>query len=389
MLKITKVETFRLEPPQPKTRTAPRRVGQNKLSNRAYPIHFYPEFPRVHGNIPGEPSPEIWVKITAEDGSFGLGSCKWGQVVDPLIHSHYAPLLIGRDALSTEFLHDLMWRSSMRFGAHGLSAIARSAIDLALWDIKGKALGVPVYSLLGGPAREAIDIYVTGDDLDYSMELGFKRFKLSNTVHYREGTEGINRLEERVAKAREIVGPDADLMINPVMSFNVEYAIRVMERLKPYHLRWFEEPLIPQDVSGLAQLKRAVPGVPIATGEDHHCRQDFLDMIRDRSVDILQPDIRFCGGLTEVLRIYTLGEAAGIQTIPHAGSHDMFGLHFALAMPESPIAEYWMGADPGVPLEEMVRYPGTPYPQNGQIRLSDEPGFGFDELAGHLVAWTN
>lgn len=387
MLKIRSVETFRLEPPEPITRTKPRRTGQNKLSNRAYPIHFYAEFPRVHGNIPGEPSPEIWVKITAEDGTFGLGSCQWGQIVDPLIRSHYASLLIGRDALSTEYLHDLLWRSSMRFGALGFSSIARSAIDLALWDLKGKVMGVPVYNLLGGPARDAIELYVTGDDLDYSLELGFKCFKISNTVHYREGIEGINKLEERVAQARDIVGPDADLMINPVMSFNVEYAVRVMERLKPYRLRWFEEPLIPQNISGLAELKRAVPGVPIATGEDHHCRQDFLEMIRTRSVDILQPDIRFCGGLTEVLRIYTLGEAAGIQTIPHAGGHNMFGLHFAMAMAESPLAEYWMGADPGVPLEEMVRHPGTPVPKDGKITLSDEPGFGFDELARYLVPW--
>ncbi len=99
-----------------------------------------------------------------------------------------------------EFLNDLMWRASQRFGATGLVAIARSGIDTALWDFKGELLGVPVYSLLGGKCREAVDCYCTSDDLDWSMELGFKAFKISNPVHYDEGTEGINRLEEKVAK---------------------------------------------------------------------------------------------------------------------------------------------------------------------------------------------
>ena len=122
---------------------------------------------------------------------------------------------------------------------------ALSAVDFALWDLKGKLLGVPVYSLIGGPCREALECYCTSDDLDWSMELGFRAFKISNPVHYEEGTEGINRLEEKVAKARETVGPDADLMLNPVMSYNVEFAARVMERLQPYRLRWIEEPLVP------------------------------------------------------------------------------------------------------------------------------------------------
>ena len=166
------------------------------------------------------------------------------------------------------------------------------------------------------PAREAIECYCTSDDLDWSMELGFRAFKISNPVHYEEGTDGINRLEEKVAKARETVGPKADLMLNPVMSYNVEFAARVMERLKPYRLRWIEEPLVPNDMEGLSQLKRAVPTLPLATGEDHHSRHEFREMVERRCVDVLQPDLRWCGGLSEVLKIYTIGVGADELRMP-------------------------------------------------------------------------
>ena len=113
-----------------------------------------------------------------------------------------------------------------------------------------------MYSLIGGPCRDKALIYVTSDDLDWSLELGFKHFKVSNPAHYDEGIDGINIVEEKIANAREMVGPNAELMYNPVMSFNVEFAVRLADRLRPYGLRWFEEPLIPTDLEGHIELKR-------------------------------------------------------------------------------------------------------------------------------------
>jgi L-rhamnonate dehydratase len=311
----------------------------------------------------------------------------WGNFIEPVIREHFAPLLEGRDCFALEYLNDLMWRASQRFGATGLVSVARSAIDTALWDLKGKLLQVPVYSLIGGPCREAVDCYCTSDDLDWSMELGFKAFKISNPVHYEEGIDGINRLEEKVAKARETVGQSADLMLNPVMSFNVEFAVRVMERLLPYRLRWIEEPLMPHDVDGLMQLKRAVPTLPIATGEDHHGRHAFRELVARRCVDVLQPDLRWFGGLSEALKVYTIGEAAGLATFPHGGAGLPAGQHFHIAMPEASLAEYWLGSDPGVPLAEATRIPGVPSPVNGKIKPSDAPGFGFELTDAHFVLW--
>jgi L-rhamnonate dehydratase len=210
------------------------------------------------------------------------------------------------------------------------------------------------------------------------MELGFKAFKVTNPIHYREGTEGLNRLEEKLASARETIGPDADLMLNAVMSYNLDYAVQVAERLRPFRMRWLEEPLIPGDLEGLIALKKAVPWMPIATGEDHHGRIAFRQLVENRCVDVLQPDLSWCGGLSEAVKIYTIGEAAGLQTIPHGGANSAFGQHFAMAMPESLIAEFWLGSDPGIPLEEARRFPGVAVPKEGRLIPSDAPGFGME-----------
>ncbi len=319
---------------------------------------------------------QVWVQAVAEDGTFGLGVCTFGEPVADIIDGLFSPLLEGRDCMATEFLNDLMWRATQRPGVAGHSAVAISGVDLALWDLKGKILGVPVYSLLGGPCRDQIDLYATGDDLDWAMELGFKAFKVTNSVHYDSGTRGLNQLEEKLSAARDTIGADADLMLNAVMSYNVEFAVQVAERLRPLNMRWLEEPLVPTDLEGHIALKRAAPWMPIATGEDHHGRHAFRQLVEHRCVDVLQPDINWCGGLSEAVKIYTIGEAAGLISIPHGGANSPFGQHFAMALPESPMAEYWLGTDPGIPLEEVRPLPGMAMPRNGSVVPSDAPGFG-------------
>ncbi|HJP33037.1 MAG TPA: enolase C-terminal domain-like protein [Candidatus Latescibacteria bacterium] len=377
-MKITAIELVRLNLPQTAAKTPPRRATWNRTSPRSLPINYYPEFSRLPGKMPGMGGGQVCVRITVEDGTWGLGFCSFGATCAAVIESIYAPLLLGRDCLATEFLNDLMWRAIQRLGDAGHATTARSAVDLALWDLKGKLLDLPVYRLLGGPCRESIDLYATGDDLDWAMELGFGAFKVTNPVHYREGTEGLCRLEEKLAAARETIGPKADLMLNAVMSYNVDFAVQVAERLRPFHMRWLEEPLIPGDLEGHVELKRAVPWMPIATGEDHHGRMAFRQLVERRCVDVLQPDLNWCGGLSEAIKIYTIGEAAGLQTIPHGGANSAFGQHFAMAMPESLQAEFWLGSDPGVPLDEVARIPGVAVPKNGRLTPSDAPGFGMD-----------
>lgn len=385
-MKIKSIEALRLNLPPLRTPTSPR-PGARPSPAVPLPIHIYPEFSRKRGQHPGDVLGEMWVRVTAEDGSCGYGHTHWGNFAAPVIRDCFEPLLIGRECMAIEFLNDLMWRASQRFGSTGITSLAQSAIDVALWDLKGKLLEAPVYSLLGGPCRDELQYYVTTSNLDWAMELGFTAFKIANTALHTEGTAGINRLEDHVAAAREKVGADADLMINPVMSFNVDYAIRAMERLLPYRLRWFEEPLMPWDTNGLVELKRAVPTLPLATGEDHRGRHAFRELIELRSVNVLQPDIRWTGGLSETVKIYTLGEVAGIQTIVHGGGGMAAGQHFGLAMPELPLVEWVMFSPAGVPLSEVARVPGVPTPVNGCLKPSDAPGLGYELQETDFLPW--
>ena len=378
-MKIKKIQVVTINTPVSKRKTKPLRKGWSEQGPRARPINKYPEFSKINGFTPSNFFHQNqWVQIIAEDGTWGLGKTSSNQSILHLINKYFAPLLEGRDCMAMEFLNDLMWRSAQHFGTAGLSTLAQSAIDIALWDLKGKLLKQPVYKLIGGPCRDKILLYATSDDFDWSKELGFKHFKISNPIHYDQGINGLNIMEEKVAAAREIIGYNSELMYNPVMSFNVEFAIRMAQCLRPYKLRWLEEPLIPTDLEGHIELRKAINWVPLATGEDHHGRHSFRQLIENRCVDVLQPDIELCGGLSETIKIYTMAEAAGLITVPHTSAGTPWGQHFGIAMPESPIAEFWLGSDPGIPLEEVCPIPGMPMPQNGYVVPSDAPGFGME-----------
>ncbi len=387
-MKLKTLRAVHVNIPHAQPKTPAMRAPWPIKSRRAMPINHYSEFSRLPQNMPGAGGlPEVWVQAIAEDETYGLGRCSFGQPVASYIDHVIAPLLEGRNCLAIELMNDLVMRAGHRHGLAGIVSTALAGVDIALWDLKGKLLQRPVYELLGGPVRQNIELYATGDDLDWSQELGFTRFKITNPVHYSEGDEGLARIEEHVAASREAVGRNAELMINPVMSFNVEFTLRLAERLRPYNLRWLEEPLPPHDIEGHAELKRSITWIPIATGEDHRGRHAFAQLIERRSVDIVQPDIGWSGGISEAIKIYHIAETAGIATIPHGGANSPWGQHFAMAAPESLIAEYWLGSPPGVPLHELPSIPGMELPKNGRVTPSNAPGLGIDITPDQIHPW--
>ena len=387
-MRIKSIKAVDISLPQSQPTTPARRSSWRHTSPIGLPMNKYPEFPPdLPSKSPGIGGRGLWVQVTAEDGTWGLGRTAFGATVATLVDTFYAPLLEGRDCFATEHLNDMMWTASKRHGSLGISAFAQSAIDLALWDLKGKLLQQPVYRLLGGPAREKIRCYCTCADLDWSMELGFEAFKITNPVHYEQGIVGLNIMEEKVAQARETIGKNAELMINPVMCYDVDFAVRLAQRLRPYELRWMEEPLIPEDLEGHIQLKKAVPWMPIATGEDHHTRIPFRQLVENRCVDVVQPDLNWCGGLTEAIKIYHIAEAAGIKSSPHGGINSPFGQHFCYAMPDCTLSEFHMATPVGIPLEEVVSLPGMAMPKNGYVVPSDAPGFGLEIAATWITPW--
>ncbi len=382
-MKIKNVRCIQIDmpPAKPGPDTRP---GWNSHTARSQPIARYPEFTRSDDSRPGTTS-HVWVQVTAEDGTYGIGSSAHGEMAASLIDYYIAPLIEGRDAFAIELANDLIWRSHDGFQG-GIATAAQSGVDLALWDLKGKLLDRPVYELIGGPSRCEIELYATGDDLEWMMELGFSRFKISNPFYYEEGSEGLAKLEQHVARSREIVGDKAELMLNPVMSFNGDWALRVAERLRPYRLRWFEEPFVASDLAAHIDLKRAMTWTALATGEHHYGRKAFQQLISARAVDIVQPDIEFTGGLSETLKIYTYAEAAGVETIPHKGGNSAWGQHFGLAMPESTMAEWFMDTDIGQPPGDLLP-PGVSSPVDGVVRPSDAPGFGLEIPETWIKPW--
>ena len=289
-MKITEIRAVNVDLPRPSPKTKARRPSWSKTTPVAMPISKYrDEYYGQPGSYPGNQGGAVWAQVVAEDGTWGLGRSYFGRPTAAIIDDLYAPLLAGRDCFAIEHLNDLMWRATQRVGSAGHADVARSAVDLALWDLKGKLLDQPVYRLIGGPSRDQIPLYATGDDIDWAQELGFERFKLTNQAHYEMGIAGLNLMEEKVANTRETIGNGAELMINPVMAFNLSFAVQLADRLRPYHLRWMEEPFIPPDLESHIELKRAVPWMPIATGEDHHGRHSFRQLIENRAVDVVQP----------------------------------------------------------------------------------------------------
>ncbi|NLD71401.1 MAG: hypothetical protein GX649_01640, partial [Chloroflexi bacterium] len=223
-IKIANVETLRLVQPPAAGSVAPRRDAWSVDAEVANPVSRYPEYKR-HRRLWQPTWEAVWVRITAEDGTQGLGPCTFGRPVAAVIEDHLGPHLIGKDALAIERLWDLMFRITKPYGTVGLASVAISGVDLALWDLAGRLAGLPVYELLGGPARERLFCYATGNDVDWYAELGFRAFKLACPYGPADGLWGLDENERFVAQAREAIGDDADLMLDCYMAFDVEYTV--------------------------------------------------------------------------------------------------------------------------------------------------------------------
>jgi L-rhamnonate dehydratase len=384
-MKIKEIRALPIDiTPQPKTQPRAPRVGEPGLPTS--PMLRYTERGRNRASwAPGRNWRRVACVVTAEDGTWGLGLTLFSGPVERIINDHLGPALVGQNCMATEKLWDMMVRMSASYGNAGLTSYAISAVDTALWDLKGKLLQRPVYELLGGPQKERILCYGSATDLSYGLrptlewflELGFKAVKVFLSYGPDEGLAGLRQNEERVAEAREIVGPDVELALDCWMSLDVEYAVRLMETLRPYRLKWIEDILMPDDLHGYARLRQRVPWQTLATGEHWYLTQPFAQAASQGLVDILQPDVLWAGGITAGLRICHLAEALGLSVITHAGMNYPYGQHLAYAMPAIPWGERSEGVSPpGVPPEERVALPGTAVIKDGYLAPSDAPGFG-------------
>ncbi|WP_421724967.1 enolase C-terminal domain-like protein [Bauldia sp.] len=320
--------------------------------------------------------PAVGCVVITDDGTWGFGTTSLGDPVVAVINQHLGPLLVDENPMAIDKLYDLMLRLASPYSPAGLASYAISAIDLALWDLKGRALGLPVFELAGGPARERQTCYATGNDTDWHLELGFTATKLACPYGPADDLAAIDRNEALVAETRELIGPDVDLMLDCWMAFDVAFAVRLAERLRPYGLRWIEDCLIPENPSAHDALRQRLAWQTLATGEHWYTPYAFFDAARRQVVDIFQPDIHWVGGFTACQRIAAIAETAGLEVILHAGMNTPYGQHFGYASSASHWGEFFVGGGPGVPLDKTIGFPGMRVPQDGSLTVSDAPGFG-------------
>ena len=384
-MKITEVKAFEidLDALKPKRKhgeegSSPRPSYQWDGLEPASPMARYPAYKGRRSSWSAKWKSTVCV-VTAADGTFGLGISSFAGPVSRIINDHFSPHIVGENCMATEKVFDIMSRLATPYGSQGMASYAISAVDLALWDLKGKVLNRPVYELLGGPQKEKIFCYATGFESAWYLELGFRAIKLPFPFSPADGEEGLRKAEELVATVRDQIGPDVALMLDCWMALDVDYTVRLAERLRPYRLRWIEDYLLPDDTEGFAQVRQRLPWQTLATGEHWYMPQSFARAANQRPVDILQPDPLWVGGISACLRICHIAEAAGLEVIPHGGMNLPYGQHLAYAMPAISWGERSGGVSaPGVPLAETVALPGTAVIEDGYLVPSDAPGFGIE-----------
>ena len=321
------------------------------------------------------------VEIEADDGTVGFAVTTGGEPAAYIVEHHLARFLEGRSPADYEKIWDQMYFGSQFYGRKGLVVNTISGVDLALWDLLGKLRKEPVYRLLGGAVRDEIEFYATTPRPDLAKEMGFIGGKLPLHHGPSEGAEGFRKNIEELAEMRSRVGPDFWLMLDCWMALDVDYATRLALAAHDYGLKWIEEAINPDDYWGYAELKRNVPkGMLVTTGEHEATRWGFQMLLEMDCCDIIQPDVGWCGGITELIKISALADARGKTVIPHGSS--VYSYHFVVTRHNSPFAEFLMMAPKADEIVPMMapQLLGEPVPVDGRLRAStlDKPGFGVE-----------
>jgi len=328
------------------------------------------------------------VKINTDEGITGLGigaaSGIAGAVIDEL-----KPLLVGQNPLNHERLWHAMWIPKL-IGRRGITTRAISTIDIALWDLKAKVAGMPLYRLLGGYAERG-PTYIAGgyyeqgkglkelaQEMADNVELGARAVKM------KVGAVSLAEDAERVKAVRQAVGPEVKVMVDANCAYRFYQAIQLAKRIEEYDVYWFEEPVAPDDYEGHARLA-AHTSIPIATGENEYTRYGFRDLIAHGSAAILNADAQILGGVSEFMKVAALAQAHDLDVAPHGDQN--VHVHLVSAIKNGLIVEYYR--DSVDPMWRKMYRQTLLLNDDGTLSPPDRPGLGVEineaELAPYRV----
>jgi L-rhamnonate dehydratase len=343
------------------------------------PMARYPEYRQSRQSFGINVLGSLVVEIEASDGTVGFAVTTGGEIGAFIVEKHLARFLEGQQVTDIEKIWDQMYLSTLYYGRKGVVINTISCVDLALWDLLAKIRQEPVHHLLGGPVREEIAFYATGARPDLAQEMGFIGGKLPLQHCPAEGEQGFLENLEKLSTMRGRVGGEFWLMLDCWMSLDVNYAIRLAHAAHEFGLKWLEEALLPDDYWGYAELRRNVPpGMMVTTGEHEATRWGFRLLLEMGCCDLIQPDVGWCGGMTELIKISALADAHQAMVVPHGSS--VYSYHFVITRHNSPFAEFLMmapQADKVIPMFSPLLL-DEPVPVNGRMRAAalDGPGFG-------------
>lgn len=357
----------------------------------ARPIDIYPEYrwapmdmfeeqvdDRHYGTV-------TWfVDVETDEGATGTAG-PMPEAVAFIIDRQLKPILAGRDPFATELLWDQMHRLLVH-GRQGEAMMAVSAIDCALWDLKGRVLGQPVHRLLGGPTRDEVPAYASM--LGYAVQdLGLVRERAlaaqaqgytAQKWFFRHGPmsgpDGMRKNIDLVRTLRETLGDDDEIMLDCWQSWDLTYAVRMAERIEEYSPRWLEECAMPDRVDTYRELRQRT-SIPVSGAEHEYTRWGFKRFVDAGALDVLQPDIYWAGGLSEVMKIAAYATVHDLITIPH-GHSTPAGIHFSATQSpiHTPYQEYLIKWN-----EVHQFFLASPIrPENGMIKAPETPGMGME-----------
>jgi L-rhamnonate dehydratase len=350
---------------------------------------FYLRLPEIEERCDGTQDTLV-VRVRTDAGITGIGEVDSAPLVAkaiidaPVSHTIQRGLrevLLGENPLEIERLWDRMYEATVFFGRRGPVIHTMSGVDLALWDIAGKAFGRPVHELLGGARRKEVRAYASslfGATPEETAEKA-RAFRGEGFTAVKFGWAPMGLVDEAtdialVREARRGAGGEMDVMVDAGCVWNAKTAIRRARRFEEYGIAWLEEPLHPDDVDGYRRLSEAVD-TPIAAGEEESSRHSFLDLMDRGKIDVVQVDVTRCGGLTEARRIARLAADRGLPVVNHSfktGINLAASLHFVATAPTGFILEYPITPSP---LRDQLTREKFPV-EGGRVRVPEAPGLG-------------